>query len=400
MEKFVHTSNNMKSIQLDRFVSFIDCNNTPVVIPTLISMSMNKTGCVKSQKTIVNKNKVVEVTIVDTEINPSTINIHEDAILHFLQYVEQQSQLNPDLPNVHMHTHATSEFINTYLNDYLISELKKGFNTVTQRISILTSYYIYLSYLGIAETKNLYIYQKLRAAAHQNIVRSRAYKYIQKDTRNKMLLTCKTIRDELLLRFGFECGLRAIENTSLFMDDFTYAKKPQKGFKSLFDELEQSDKDVFEYLLTITKARKNEGSPARTIYIPRALLEKCKMYYLVERQKETNSNSLLVSTDGKGTAIKAGVATRVFRDIRTMLLDGRSPNLVLNEDNSYHHLRHSFGTEKFYELCRGIPHDSITEGHSVVTEVARLMGHKINKKEWAQEVTIRYIRSIDLMLAN
>jgi integrase len=186
----------------------------------------------------------------------------------------------------------------------------------------------------------------------------------------------------------------------LFLNDFTYAKKPEKGFISLFDELKQEGKEVFEYLLTITKARRDEGSPSRTIYIPRALLEKCHKYYLTERPDST-SNSLFVSYEKNhsGNAITGKFATRIFAEVRNRLLaSSGAHDIVLNEENSYHHLRHSFGTEKFHELCRGIPHGSITEGHAVVTEIARLMGHKINKKEYAQEVTMRYIRSVDFML--
>ncbi|WP_114325134.1 site-specific integrase [Candidatus Colwellia aromaticivorans] len=391
----------MKSIQVDRFVSFIDSEGLPVLLPTLFSISMNRMGYVPERKERVNKTTgEVEVILDKIEVSQHTINQYEGVILHFLQYVEQQSQVNSKLPNVHMHTHATSEFINTYLNDYLISDLKKGINTATQVRSVLTAYYNYLSLFEITNTKNLYIYPKLRKEAQKNVIRKRAYKYILKSTRTMMLLECKTVRDELLLRFGFECGLRSMENTSLFLENFTYAKKPVKGFLTLFDELKQKDKQVFEYLLIITKARRNEGSPARIIYIPRSLLEKCHQYYLTERP-DSNSNSLFVSyeTNHSGNAITVKCATRIFTEVKNKLLSSSSvDDIVLNEENSYHHLRHSFATEKFHVLCRGTPHHSITPGHAVISEMARLMGHKINKKEFAQEVTMRYIRSVDFML--
>lgn len=390
----------MKSIQVDRFASFIDSEGLPVLLPTLFSMSMNRMGHVLVEKDRINKDTgEVEVILEKREISQDTISQYEGVILHFLQYAEQQSQLVPKLPNVHMHTHATSDFINEYLNNYLISELGKGINSVTKAKSVLTSYYNYLSGFEITNTKNLFIYPKLRKDAHKNVRRKRAYKYIQKSTRTKMLLECKTVRDELLLRFGFECGLRAMENTSLFLEDFTYAKKPEKGFLSLFDELKQTDKEIFEYLLTDTKARQNQGSPARKIYIPRALLKKCHEYYLSERP-DSVSNALFVSYESNhaGNAISKKCATRIFSEVRDRLLSNSADTIVLNEDNSYHHLRHSFGTEKFHELCRDIPHHAITEGHAVVTEIARLMGHKINKKAHSQEITMRYIRAVDFML--
>jgi site-specific recombinase XerD len=213
----------MKSVRVDRFVSFIDDDGVAVIFPTLFSISMNNNGSICEQKKVVNKDTdEAEVIIKEREISQSTINLYESVLLHFLQYAEQQSQLDSKLPNVHMHTHATPEFINTYLNDYLISDLEKGIHTVKQAISVLTSYYIYLSAFEITDVKNLYIYPKLRKIAQKNVKRNRAYSYIQKSTRTMMLLECKTLRDELILRFGYETGLRTLENTSLFLNDFTW----------------------------------------------------------------------------------------------------------------------------------------------------------------------------------
>jgi len=402
MEKFIHKTNYMGNIQVERFVSFIDSDGTPLLLPTFFSISMNKYGTIPLVKKVVDKHTDdIEELLVDSEIGEATINQYEDEIFHFLQYLEQQSLTNPSLPNVHKHTHASTDFINEYVNDYLIEECQKGIKVVDKVRVALSAYYNYLTTVGITDGRKIYVYPKLRAVAAKNVTRKRTYKYIQKSTRTIMNLECKTQRDELLLRFGYECGLRSIENTSLFLNDFTYGKKPQVGFLSLFNDLnEQPDKESFEYLLTITKKRANQGSPSRIIKIPRELLKKCQEYYLTERP-ESDSNSFLVNyeTSVSGNAISSHTATRIFREVRTRLLESdNASDIVLNAENSYHHLRHSFATEKFYELCGETPHHAINEGHAVVTEIARIMGHKINKKGHAQEITMRYIRSVDFML--
>ncbi|WP_157829002.1 site-specific integrase [Colwellia sp. 75C3] len=402
MEKFIHNNNYMSHIQVERFVSFVDSDGTPLLFPTFFSISMNKLGIISLAKKVVDEDtNEVEHQLVDSEIGEATINQYEDEILHFLQYLEHQSFLAPDLPNVHMHTHAPSELINEYINDYLIEESQKGIKVVDKARVTLSAYYNYLAAAGVTNVRKIYIYPKLRKVATKNVKRKRTYQYVQKSTRTIMNLECRTQRDELLLRFGYECGLRSIENTGLFLRDFTYGRKPQKGFLSLFDELKKDlDKNSFEYLLTITKRRSNQGSPSRTIYIPRALLENCHEYYLTERP-ESDSNSLFANygASTSGSTISQSTATRIFREVRERLLEGDAASeIFLNNENSYHHLRHSFATEKFYELCGEIPHHSINEGHAVITEMARLMGHKINKKTHAQVITMRYIRSVDFML--
>ena len=67
---------------------------------------------------------------------------------------------------------------------------------------------------------------------------------------------------------------------------------------------------------------------------------------------------------------------------------------TLEEGHVYHNLRHSFGTDIFYEECRrnGKEIDSITTESAVYIETARLMGHKVDAK-YGNQTTKTYIHS-------
>ncbi|NOU52606.1 site-specific integrase [Pseudoalteromonas sp. JBTF-M23] len=404
MEKIFIENFNLKDVSIERFAAYIDSNGTPLVLPTIFSMVVNREGRVLLSRVKKGEDGNINENLEFSDLSENVIRQYESKLLEFFEYCDSMASSDASLPNVHKHTHAPSEFINKYINEYLIEQEEKGMKSVEQAKVALQAYYNYLAKIGITYIRNLYIRPKQRKKANKNTKRRRAYKYIARQTRSTMLLKSKSLRDELILQFGVICGLRTHENTSLFLNDFTYGKKKQSGFLTMFADLEcNPDEQSFKYLLTITKSRRNEGSPSRVIYIPRELLEKCRQYYLLERPV-SEDNCLFVNNDPntKGQAISPSTGTRIFREIKNTILEqivnGKISELPLHEDNSYQHLRHSFATEKFYELCGDIPHHAITEGHSVVTEIARLMGHKINKKKHAQEITMRYIRSVDEML--
>jgi len=403
IEKHIHRNYKYKDVWVSRFVSFLDSDGVPLLLPSLFSFSINKKGSVLNSKRVEASEGEIEHVFYNQELGEVGVNVYEDQLLHFLNYYEQFQKTTPGIPSVHKHSHAPTEFINTYLNDELIEKQEKSPEVVGKAKSALTAYYNYLADVGISKVKEFLIYPSNLAKARKNRKRKRAYKYVAKITRSQLVLECKTLRNELILQFGFECGLRSHENTSLFLNDFSYGKKKQKGFLTLFDDLEDENKQEFEYLLTITKARKNVGSPSRFIYIPRQLVEKCHRYYLLERGDST-VNELFVNNDSvtRGKACPGSIGTTVFRVAKNSLLEkmasGEVDEVPLHEDNGYHHLRHSFATERFYKLCGNTPHHAITEGHTVVTEISRLMGHKINNKGGAQKITMDYIRTIDIML--
>jgi len=67
----------------------------------------------------------------------------------------------------------------------------------------------------------------------------------------------------------------------------------------------------------------------------------------------------------------------------------------IHKDHSYHVMRHSFGTDKFYEYAKdvGCEIDSITANSAVMIQVAKLLGHSLEGKDKGFKVTRDYIRS-------
>ena len=161
-------------------------------------------------------------------------------------------------------------------------------------------------------------------------------KYISTSARFELKKKCKTIRDELFIRIGYELGLRRKENLGLLLNDFTYNKKRKKGLLSLFEEMKSNeDQEQFEYFLagTYTKGRKNNaGGVSRIIYFPRSLLARMRDYYLTERdevmdkannraeknknmdQSKLSHNTFFVKTDNveMGQPISAVTASNRF----------------------------------------------------------------------------------------
>ena len=67
----------------------------------------------------------------------------------------------------------------------------------------------------------------------------------------------------------------------------------------------------------------------------------------------------------------------------------------IHKDHVFHIMRHSFGTDKFYEFAKdvGCAIDAITASSSVMIQVAELLGHSLGGKDKGLKVTRGYIRS-------
>ncbi|MEF1215123.1 site-specific integrase, partial [Vibrio alginolyticus] len=67
---------------------------------------------------------------------------------------------------------------------------------------------------------------------------------------------------------------------------------------------------------------------------------------------------------------------------------------TLDKANVYHHLRHSFGTDIFHDLCFAANknYESITTESRVYIETARRLGHKVGGR-YANQTTKIYIHA-------
>ncbi|WP_235868503.1 hypothetical protein [Vibrio ezurae] len=207
--------------------------------------------------------------------------------------------------------------------------------------------------------------------------------------------------EEIVLRNGGELGCRTKENQGFYLDDFKADGSIQKGLLSLFkDIMANPDKEEFEYHLASFHAR--YGSK-RMLYIKRSHLGLMKRYYDQERPK-TESNQLLVSNSTNhtlgepiGEQYGTQLFSKVLEKVRKLMQDNPeaySGYQELDKAQSYHHLRHSFGTDIFHEGCQKAKksYESITTESAVYIETARRLGHKVDSK-YSNQTTKVYIHA-------
>ncbi|MGL1274484.1 hypothetical protein ACSTJ6_02680 [Vibrio parahaemolyticus] len=265
----------------------------------------------------------------------------------------------------------------------------------------MSAYYNWLMYFFDNKYKAIYIKPKYREAARNNNRAEKVVKYLLPQTRQLFYQNSDSLLEELVLRCGGELGLRTKENQGLLLNDYTANTQKHKGMLTLFDELERyPEKEEFKYHLSSLYTK---YSRSRTLYIPRYLLEKMKLYYDTERPL-SDSNHLFVSSSSNhsyGQCISKRFATDTFAKVRKKLMieiDNHPERFTSYQEiqkvTVYHHLRHSFGTDLFYNLCRNENkrYESITTSSSIYLTTAVRLGHRVDGRQ-ANNVTKEYIHS-------
>ncbi|MCG7640141.1 hypothetical protein MHM99_01250 [Alteromonas sp. MmMcT2-2] len=375
-----------------------------LLLPTLFSKAISRTGVVWKRVIADGEGKFASTTYQEEEISDVTITILHNKLEHFFNWLIQYSQSNSQV-SIHRHHNIPEELLNHYINTVIIEELGAGEHTVEQYLMALRDYYNYLAMTGFTNAKDIRVKPRLKSVVKKNTKRRTAVKYLTPDLRSILYRNTDSLRDELLLRGGGELGLRSKENQGLLLDDFMVGNKKHLGFKSLFLQVEQHPEQMeFEFFLQgrYTKAPRNSGGgESRRLYIHRSLLERYKTYYESERPESTENTLLLnASYSDDGTPIAKNAATRAFTRAKKKVLElqrsGALPDegQMLEDDHTGHILRHSFGTDKFYDACKEyrVKIDSVTSTSPVYLLVAKLMGHNA-KDNKAPETTKGYIRS-------
>ena len=375
-----------------------------LLLPTFFSKAISRTGVVWKRVTRDGKDKFVSTTYQEEEISDVTITILHNKLEHFFNWLIQYSQTNSQV-SIDRHHNIPEELLNHFINTVIIEEQGAGEHTVEQYLMALRDYYSYLAMTGFTNAKDIRIKPRLKSAVKRNTKRRTAVKYLTPELRSILYRNTDSLRDELLLRGGGELGLRSKENQGLMLEDFMVGNKKHLGFKSLFLKMKQHPEQMeFEYYLQgqYTKAARNAGGgESRKLYIHRSLLKRYKEYYDNERPKSTEKTLLLnASYSDGGTPIAKSAASRAFTRAKKIILEkqrsGALPEhlQMLEDDHTGHTLRHSFGTDKFYDACKEnrVKIDNVTPTSAVYLLVARLMGHNA-KDESAPETTKTYIRS-------
>ena len=375
-----------------------------LMLPTLFSKAISRIGVAWKRVIADGENKFASPTYLEEEMSDVTITIIHNKLEHFFNWLIKYSQTNRQV-SIDRHHNIPEELLNHYINTVIIEGQGAGEHTVEQYLMALRYYYNYLAMTGFTNAKDIRVKPKLKSVVKRNTKRRTAVKYLTPELRSILYRNTESLRDELLLRSGGEIGLRSKENQGLLLEDFMVGNKKHLGFKSLFLKMEQHPEQMeFEYFLQgqYSKAPRNAGGgESRRLYIHRSLLERYKTYYNIERP-ESDENALLLNasySDG-GTPIAENAASRAFTRVKKHVLalqrSGALPEQgqMLEDDHTGHILRHSFGTDMFYNTCKEhrVKIDSVTPTSPVYLLVARLMGHNA-KDNKAPETTKGYIRS-------
>ncbi|WP_350634036.1 hypothetical protein, partial [Pseudoalteromonas sp. 2-MNA-CIBAN-0060] len=85
--------------------------------------------------------------------------------------LHQSGQVSPDKKWLMLNHKLPPEIINHYINDFFILEQKHSMTSATQCVSALSSYYNYLTKIGLTSYKSLSIAPGNKTIAKKNTMR-------------------------------------------------------------------------------------------------------------------------------------------------------------------------------------------------------------------------------------
>lgn len=382
---------------------YLDNNHNPLLVPCLFARYTQVVQCrVDLECQVDLHTKLIKEFFFEKEIGKDASYKICNHVGRFLEWIEEYSKI--ELITLQTHTALPNAVINEYINEYLIDECSKSQFVADQAVNSLNAYYLWLFYFFGNKRKILGIKSKYREAARNNSKGELAVKYLLPQTRELMYRKTDSLLEEIVLRNGGELGCRSKENQGFILNDYKANQQTHAGLITLFKALvSDPEQEEFEYHLSSLYTKYGRS---RTLYIPRHLLSKMKKYYETERP-HSDSNHLLLSGSNNhsfGKCISRSFGSNTFHKTRNKVreLIKSSPFLYchvqeITSANVYHHLRHSFGTDFFYDLCQGQNKDyeSIITTSAIYLTTAKRLGHKVDS-QYANTVTKTYIHSCGL----
>lgn len=329
------------------------------------------------------KARNVEKQIKEESVAENTVKNYVGHVFKFLKHINQLHK-SIKTPSVHKTHLVDSKFVNNYLNEVLPNELQSSASLKAHQAAI-SSYYLFLFSLRISDSIVSTIYPKTNQFMAEKDMRPPKINYVSRNERRTLLNACSNDRDKLILRMGFEVGLRTEENTGLVLGEQKAKGKQALGLLALFDELEiNPDKLIFKFVLN---GKFTKGKKTRYVYFDRNLLESMKKYYQNERANilkvsGQGCETLFVRNDneGKGKPISAAHASNVFHELLIQFP-------YMNQSLSYHDLRHTFATELYHEIMYDECGHERGSQNTALLNVSTRLGHSYTKS------TIRYLRT-------
>ncbi|WGO96848.1 site-specific integrase [Saccharophagus degradans] len=393
MKKIVLEDIEIDKNHFDYLPVILDDEGTVVILPLLFAIHLDKAGEAIHMVRVEDGTRSI-TKLESGPISESTATTYINHVYRFLKHLNQASkELTDEEISIH-HTYlCTPGVVQDYLNRDLASTLTGS--SLANHQAALTAYFNFLALLGLRQPHEIRISRKARKEATNNNQSGAYVNYISTKERFEILKRCLSKRDRLIIRCGFELGLRAMENKGMRLK----GNKSNEGLLDLFEQLDSSalqHKEKFTYHLRGGYAKRGRS---RFIQISRNLLIALREYYLTERAEVLGkahldtSNELFLRADPRGTGlpISKRLASDIFAKYRKELS-------FLDQNLSYHDLRHTFATELYHsELLDHAGRETRSESAALIV-VAESLGHAHDRNRRPPSTTLRYIRLREVML--
>ncbi len=368
---------------LDLLWVILDQVGSPPILPLMYTTYLSQFGIVYEAKNISDSSFRKRITSLEArDISDKTLRTYVYNLAQFLTYL-QYCQAEYQSPGMHSSSSCSQKFVNHYINEILASNLNSS-GSLNNHCSALVSYFNWLDFMGISPKLDLRIYRKTKQSMAERNNQQHYIQYVSKYWRTELLNTCKNLGEKLMMRMGYEVGLRTSELMGLRVSG-------KHNLTDLFIQLADVDFDHIEQFKYRLQGKYTKGSKPRWIFFSRELLVDMKRYYDSERKWLANQfyqkdPSFFLRTDQRfgGTGIGEEQATRVFRK--------RADESDLNPQLSFHDLRHTFATELYHEEIAGKDGRETRSESAALIVVSQRLGHEFGKDGLAPVVTTRYIR--------
>lgn len=370
-----------RGISLDPLWVIFNKRWKPPLVPLLFTTFLARFNTVFEIRIFSNseRQRRTKFELVEKEIGEKTIRSYVYSLAQFLNYLDE-CHLEHDTPDMHSSTSCSERFVNHYLNEVLANRLKAA-GSLGTHCSALTAFFNFCHYMELGPRMTLRLERKTRQEMAYRSTKPSYIPYVTRESRRKLLIHCRSLAEKLMIRVGFEVGLRTSELTGL--------RAP--GLAQLFNQLDAPEFDHVERYKYWLKGRYTKGGKSRWIYFDRELLFDMQRYLKTERQwivDQTKSidESFFLRTDasGMGKGIGAEQGTNVFRR--------RASSASLPSQLSFHDLRHTFATELFHEEIASPEGRETRSESAALVVVAQRLGHAFTRDGHAPSVTTRYIR--------
>ncbi len=268
MQKMLLRNVTIAGETFDKLYFIEDDDGLVVFLPLLWTIHLSKTdsiygwhttskrGDYQSRKSSINTSVIENF---DARISSeNTIDNYVGHVFKFLRYINDLHH-SESAPSVHQTYDINTRFLNHYLNEVLPDRLD-SLKSVLNHQAAISAYFNFLFAFKIKDRLISCIPRKTGQIMAERDVSEQKINYISKDDRFALLRACNSQRDRLILRMGYEVGLRAKENTGLLLETHKAKLKTHKGLLELFSELDiYPNKQSFEYLLNgkCTKGKKS-----------------------------------------------------------------------------------------------------------------------------------------------